>query len=276
MLTVPGIGIIVAANRREVKYAAMMNEKRREDLARKIASAGRFRSMEGATVLEIGADKDGFSARMLADAGAARVISTNIGERWPTDTAGVVERRRLDARCIAENFDEGSIDIIFGIAVLEHIDGLERFFAGARHALNANGLLFVHGGPIWSSAKGHHVGLIGEAKHYRFGNPETNPIRDWTHLVFDKHSLAEDLVARGTPSGDAETIAAQIYEADDRNRLGYRSICEAFDGSGLALVERMDNAFKPPSPDLLAAIERGPWAGQDRYEVSGVTFVARR
>src|SRR6185437_8461921 len=52
---------------------AMMSEKRREEMARKIAQAGRFRDFQGATVLEIGADKDGFSARMLAEAGAARV-----------------------------------------------------------------------------------------------------------------------------------------------------------------------------------------------------------
>jgi hypothetical protein len=32
---------------------------------------------------------------------------------------------------------------------------------------------------------------------YRFGNAKTNPIRDWTHLIFDKQSLAEDMIARG-------------------------------------------------------------------------------
>lgn len=254
----------------------MMSEKRREEMARKIAQAGRFRDFRGATVLEIGADKDGFSARMLAEAGAARVISTNFGENWPEGSDGVVERRRLDARAIAQSFSEGSIDIVFGVAVLEHIDGLDRFFAGARHALRADGILYAHGGPIWTSAKGHHLGLIGEAKHYRFGNPETNPIRDWTHLVLGKHGLAEDLVARGVPRIDAETIAAQIYEAPDRNRLGYRSICDAFGSSGLDLIERFDNAFKQPPPELLVEIQRGPWGGQERYEVSGVTFVARR
>lgn len=254
----------------------MMNEKRREDMARRIAQAGRFRDFRGATVLEIGADKAGFSAQMLADTGAARVISTNFGENWPTGTDGVVERRRLDARNIEDGFAEGSIDIVFGVAVLEHIDGLDRFFAGARHALSADGILYAHGGPLWTSSKGHHLGLIGEAMHYRFGNPQTNPIRDWTHLVFDKPGLANDLVARGIPQGDADKIAAQVYEAGDRNRVGHKTMCGIFEASGLSLIERLDNAFKLPPPDLLAEIERGPWGGEERYDVSGVTFVARR
>lgn len=254
----------------------MMNEKRREDMARRIAQAGRFRSFEGATVLEIGADKAGFSAQMLADTGAARVISTNFGENWPVGRDGVVERMRLDARHIEDSFAQGSIDVVFGVAVLEHIDGLERFFAGARHALGADGILYVHGGPLWTSSKGHHVGLVGEAAHYRFGDPKANPIRDWTHLIFDKAGLAEDLVARAIPQGDAEKIAAQVYEAPDRNRIGYKTMCSLFEASGLSLIERLDNAFKPPPPELREQIERGPWGGEERYEVSGVTFVARR
>jgi len=252
-----------------------MNEKRREDMARKIAAAGRYRSFAGATVLEIGADKDSISAKMLADSGARRVISTNFGDNWPEDVDGVIERRILDARRIAEYFAEGSIDIIFGVAVLEHIDGLDAFFAGARHALSANGLLYAHGGPVWTSSKGHHVGVIGQAKHYRFGNPDTNPIRDWTHLALDQASMMEDLISRSVPEFDAKLIADFVYESVNINRVGYRSICDSFNRSGLTLIERLDNAFKGPSPELLDAIQRGPWGGQERYDVSGVTFVAR-
>jgi cyclopropane fatty-acyl-phospholipid synthase-like methyltransferase len=254
----------------------VMHEKRREDMARKIASAARHKSFAGAVVLEIGADKHGVSTAMLAETGAARVISTNFRDDWPQDVNGAIERRRLDARRIADSFDADSIDIVFGVAILEHIDGLDAFFAGVRHALKSGGLLFAHGGPIWTSAKGHHVGFTGEAMEYRFGNAATNPIRDWTHLVFDKQSLADDMIARGTHAGDAAAIAAQIYEDPDRNRIGFRSLCESFDRSGLNLIERIDNAFAPPPPDLLAQIERGHWRGEERYDVSGVTFVARR
>src|ERR1700761_3211749 len=202
----------------------MMNEKRREDMARRIAAAGRYRSFEGATVLEIGADKEGFAAQMLVDAGARHVISTNFGAKWPREAGGPIERMRLDARYMPATFAAGSVDIVFGVAVLEHIDRLDMFFEGASHVLNGGGTMYAHGGPIWTSAKGHHVGLKGEAMHYRFGTPQTNPIRDWSHLVLDKKTLAEDLAARDVPPGDAAAIAEQIYEADDRNRIGYRAM----------------------------------------------------
>jgi hypothetical protein len=203
------------------------------------------------------------------------VINTNLDDDWRGNVGDAIERRRLDARAIAEAFALGSIDIVFGVAVLEHIDGLDAFFAGVRHALSADGLLYVHGGPIWTSAIGHHLSFTGAAKQYKFSNPQTNPIRGWTHLIFDKQSLAEDMIARGVPVDDAQKIATEVYESSDINRVGYHSICRAFDESGLTLIERLDNAFAMPPDDLLAEIERGKWAGEERYDVSGVTFVAR-
>ena len=253
-----------------------MHEKRREDMARKIAAAARHHDFAGATVLEIGADRHGVSTAMLAETGAARVISTNFRDDWPEGLDGTIERRRLDARRIAQSFEPGSIDIVFGVAILEHIDGLDAFFSGVRHALRPGGLLFAHGGPIWTSAKGHHVGFAGEAMEYRFGNAAANPIRDGTHLGFDKQGLADDMIARGIHAGDAANIAAQIYEDPDRNRTGFRSLCESFGRSRLTLIERIDNAFAAPPSDLLKRIERGAWRGEERYDVSGVTFVARR
>jgi hypothetical protein len=72
-----------------------MHHKRREDMARKMAAAARYRSFVGATVLEIGADRHGVSAAMLAETGAARVISTNFRDDWPEGMDETIERRRL-------------------------------------------------------------------------------------------------------------------------------------------------------------------------------------
>lgn len=253
----------------------MMNEKRRAEMARKIETMARYRPLKGAVVVEVGADLDSISARMLVDAGAKRVISTNFEKRWKESAEGPIERRRLDAREIAGAFEPGSVDIVFGVSVIEHIDGLDEFFAGARRVLAKDGLLYAHGGPIWSAAKGHHVIVKGAAAEYRFGVAEKNPIPDWAHLVHTEPSLAAALAARGVPDFDATLIARFVYRSPALNRLGYRSMCERFDASGFALLERQENAFKPPPPELLAAIERGPYGGEARYDVSGMTFIAR-
>ncbi|HVU21663.1 MAG TPA: methyltransferase domain-containing protein [Rhizomicrobium sp.] len=254
----------------------MMNQKRREDMARRIATLGGYRALSGATVLEVGADLDGVSAQMLVDAGAARVISTNLNEEWRGQVSNTVERRPLDARKIADAFEPGSIDIIFGVSLLEHIDGLDVFFDGARRVLSNDGLFYAHGGPIWSSAKGHHIIAKTESAEYRFGVSEKNPIPDWAQLIHSEESLADTLLARGVPESDAGIISAFVFRSPEQNRLGYRSICDLFAASGFTLIEQRDNAFKPPPPDILDAIERGPYGGEERYDVSGITFIARQ
>ena len=252
----------------------MMNEKRREDMVRRIEKLTRYRSLAGATVLEIGADADNISAQLLLDAGARRVISTNYRPNWPNETNGAIERRHVDARILPDAFEGQSIDIVFGVAVLEHINGLAEFFAGSAKVLKPGGLFHVHGGPIWSSSKGHHVFVKGEAMHYRFGVPDANPIPNWAHLVSTVTTLAELLVAKGIPRGDAEKIGAYVYEGEEINRVGYRTMCETFLASPLKLIEQRDNAFDSPPDDLLVAIEHGCFGGQQRYDVSGITFVA--
>lgn len=252
----------------------MMTDARREDLRRRIGEIARYKDLKGATVLEIGADAQGTAAQALLDAGAVKVLSSNFGERWPVETAGAIERVRLDARDIAAQVADESIDLVFGIAVLEHIDGLAEFFAGAKRALKPGGLFFVQGAPIWSSSLGHHVGVIGEKGHYRFGVPGANPMEPWEHLAHTQASLAAALAARDVWPADAEKIADFVYNTKKLNRVGYRTMCEIFAASPLKLVDRIEGAFKAPPPAMLAAIERGPFGGQERYDVAGITFVA--
>jgi len=253
----------------------MMTDKRREDLQRRINIMKGFGSLAGATILEIGADWWGFAAQMLVDAGAAKIISTNYTKNWPTETRGVLEKRKADARKLEESVEPQSIDIVFGVAVLEHIDGLKEFFASAKAVLKPGGLFFVHGGPIWSSGGGHHVFVNGETRKYRFGDRANNPILNWSHLIHTKQSLIDDLVARNISAGDAEKIGHWVYEGDGINRVGFRTMCETYAACGLEEIDRQINAFAGPSNELLDAIEGGPYGGQERYDVTGVTFAGR-
>lgn len=253
----------------------MMNERRRDGLARQIAKMTTFQDLAGKTVLEIGADKDGLAANMLVDAGAKRVISTNYGEKWPEETKDPIVTKRLDARRMEDVLEAQSVDVIFGMAILEHIDGLPAFFAGAKHVLKPSGLFFVHGGPLWSYARGHHLYIDVEDRKYRFSSKDMNPIDDWTHLIHTKESLTAALTEKNLPPGDAEKIAEWVYDDPRINRVGFRDMCDMFNVSGLQLEERLINAWDPPPPELLAAIRSGPYRGQRRYDVSGVTFAGR-
>ncbi|HEY1710286.1 MAG TPA: methyltransferase domain-containing protein [Rhizomicrobium sp.] len=235
----------------------------------------RFKPLSGGTVLEVGADADGLAAEVLLAAGAGKVISTNYVPSWPASMIrGAVELRRADARDLAATIAPESVDFVFGIAVLEHIDGLAAFFAGARQVLKPGGLFCVHGGPIWTSAAGHHVFVKGEKMHYRFGIKEANPVPKWAHLTNTRDSLAELLIAREVYPPDAEAIAQNIYFSHHVNRVGYATMCETFSASPLNPIDRIEAVFQSPPDDVLAAIERGRYGDQKRYDISGLTFVA--
>jgi SAM-dependent methyltransferase len=254
----------------------MMNKKRQDMIAQRIASLSQYRDLLGTTVLEIGADKAGFVAQMLVNAGARHVISTNYKKDWPAERNGAIERRWADARQLEESVEPQSVDVIYGSAVLEHISELEKFFAGAKRILRPGGLFFLHGAPIWSSAKGHHVFVSVGAQKYQF-NSSTNPIPDWAHLVHTKSSLTADLIGRGIPPEDAKKIGAWVYDGTNINRVGFRRMCDAFAASDLVLIERIDHPTKRPlPPDLLAAIEQGPYAGEERAMTSPVSPLSQR
>lgn len=232
--------------------------------------------IDGKVVLEVGADWHGVSASLLVEAGAARVISSNFEpgfERRPSGDERI-ERRRIDARSLSESLGPNSIDVVFGVAVMEHIFEIPRFLASAREALSPGGRFFVQGAPLWTSRKGHHVWVDGANRAYHFSDV-SNPVDDWHHLVRDREELKSDLLSKGIESGDAEAIVAFVYDSDGVNRVGYRTMCDYFANSGFREQSLIEACALPPSDDLAARITRGPYGDEERFDVVGLTFVGR-
>lgn len=252
-----------------------MDEKRRKDIAGRIEHlASRF-DLRGKSVLEVGSDWHGVAAEVLLDAGAASVVCSNITPRWPEfERNGAKTRARADAMRLASVFEANSFDLVFGIAVLEHIQGIAEFLEQAAKVLKPQGVFYGHGGPIWSCAGGHHVWVDCEDRHYHFSDP-TNPIGPWRHLVNDAASLEAELAAAGIPAEHARRIARYVYVDDFINRVSYARMKEIVRRGPLETMEVRETSFRAPPPELLEQIERGPFGGQGRYDVTGLTFVLR-
>jgi SAM-dependent methyltransferase len=234
-------------------------------------------SIDDATILEVGADWNSAAATKLLAHGATKVISTNFAPNWPTRTLldGRLEQRTLDARRIAESLPADSVDIVFGVAVMEHFLDVPGFLAGARHVLRRGGILFVQGGPLWSSRFGHHVWVDTELGRYHF-NDSTNPIEDWSHLFLSRGEMISALRRREIAAGDAEAIAAWVYDSDEVNRVGYATMCRHLRESGFVDPSTREECSNPPPPDIAARIAAGPHAGEERYDVTALTLVARK
>ena len=175
------------------------------------------------------------------------------------------------------SFEDGAFDVVISSAVLHFAHDEAQWWAMLREmwrVLAPGGLFFVQGGPIWTSAVGHHVGVKGEKAHYRFGVPGANPIPPWAHLAHSRETLPATLVEQGVWAADAGLIAEFVYASPKLNRVGYRSMRDAFEASPLTAIDRIEAAFQSPPADMMARIARGPYAGQERYDVASITFVA--
>lgn len=180
----------------------------------------------------------------FVEEGASYVETTNIVPGWP-DGEFVAEKiysRKLDCRRLTEVHDPESLDIIFGVAVIEHITGIDKLLEEASKILRPGGILFMHGGPIWTSAKGHHLYHKVDGQLYAFTD-ENCPIDRWEHLMTNQMSLAQKMRERNVSDRHADILAEWIYNTDENNRLGYKQICEIFE-SGLynfldALIMRL-------------------------------------
>lgn len=241
-----------------------------------ISKIGQYTPLKGKRVLEIGGDRWLNCAKAFVRHGAVSVETTNIVKGWPDfrKEADNITLRRVDANRLEDTYEAGSFDIVFGLAVAEHIPEYWNFLRGCQHVLSPDGLLYFHGGPIWTSSFGHHVWLTVDGVDYHFTNKNT-PIKRWEHLMHDQESLASLLEGRGLPLAHAAAVSDFIYNSNDQNRYGYSKQMEIFRKSPLHLVEQVDNAFVLPNEEELAAIVARGYPSEERFDVSGVTVIMR-
>src|SRR6516162_9924381 len=77
--------------------------------------------ISGKSVLELGAGPDFLSARAFRAKGAATVISSDLHDVWYGSTEPGVVTAIIDARYADKIIPQRSIDIVYGINVLEHL-----------------------------------------------------------------------------------------------------------------------------------------------------------
>lgn len=144
----------------------------------------------------------------------------------------------LNMDALSTNFDDNSFDLIFGAAVLEHINHLDIFCQEMYRVLKKGGYLVLHGGPLWNSHWGHHLWVkVGESE-YRF-NQNNNPLPNWSHLYFSKEEMRILLKEKNIPKDHIDKIIFWIYESDEINRLGYDEIIKIIQKSDFTIMEVM-------------------------------------
>ena len=186
--------------------------------------------VRGKRVLEIGSDFHLASARLFMANGADSVVATNIGD-WKSDEP-LPDRVEFKV-CDASDLDlpDATFDIIYGIAIIEHVPDFERLCLAIKRLLKPDGVIYFQGCPMWAGSLGHHVwysperGDDFEATFATGGGKKTNPVQysftdnnpipDWSHLALTPEQLVRLLVdEKGIPEPDAEGIVKYVHNLD--------------------------------------------------------------
>lgn len=166
--------------------------------------------IKGKNVLEIGSDLRLKTARILLEYGAKSVLCVN--PDFPDELKSPDERITVTKE-LFENIDtqNNTFDIVFGIAILEHVHNVKGLFEKVRDILKPNGFALIQGHPLYCCSCGHHI-----AVNNRFGFNKKfgpiNPFEPWEHLMYDTREDVEQLfIKKGFPKEDIDKMLNQYF-----------------------------------------------------------------
>jgi hypothetical protein len=230
----------------------------------------------GKVVLEIGSDANLDMARHIAVFGPRLVIASNIEKGWPNRTPSAsLLVTHADARDLAVAIGPETIDIVVGVAILERVSDVSGILGQVRRVLRPSGVAFLHGNPLWSSKKGHHLWVDAPGGSYRFDEETKNPIPDWGHLLYDRDELGDVLRARTVPEGDIPAIQRCVYDSPAINRVPLSKILAAIADAGME-QDVVKESFWSDPPNNATVQRLQERHGSERFEISDLRVILRK
>ena len=231
-----------------------------------------FRSLR---VLEIGGSPPGWEVgREFLRRGADTVICINNREDVRSEMIHErLEVHRMDARAI--DLASESFDIVFGTAVLEHLQDLDLVLKEIGRVLKRNGIVYLHGGPIWSCCLGHHLWVFTDEVFYKF-NDSNNPIPNWYHLILSGSEMRALLLRKKLSNSHANQIVEMIYDSDLINRYIYEDYIRILSGANLLIVRLLENCWGTPDPDVMKMLHKSGRDVNGNYHTGAVDVIMEK
>lgn len=210
--------------------------------------------ISGKIFVEIGGDLNSDVLKYAIHKGAKKAIGFNPKYKAKSSIPNI--------ELVQDYFDEKAVnyvidgaDIIFGAAVLEHVNDFNSLFMGIQSIFNNRGIGLLHGGPIWTSNVGHHVWVNSSNTWYTFNNAlgGKNPINPWEHLILNQNEMLDTLIKqRNIAMQDALKIVEWIYNSTALNRISYNSLRKLFDSTAQVNLIGIDEVLSAPPTVAIA------------------------
>ncbi len=202
-------------------------------------------------ILEIGSDGQLASAKVLCGLSGLEVVASNLVVKGMESRVGDYPITVKQNDIGALDFPDDSFSMVYGRAVLEHISDMDDFLLECDRVLETGGVLYLDGGPLFHSPRGHHMAVKGPSgTHYGFsGMPDLLP--NWCQLDSNEDELFEHLTtAKDIGEADARVIAEYVFNSPEQNRMSATMVKETFARSPFAHLDHeptfMKKAVPPP------------------------------
>ena len=183
-------------------------------------------------ILEIGSDGQLASAKVLHALTGLDVVASNLTVKGLEDRVGDYPIRIHQNEVGSLDFPDNSFSMLFGRAVLEHISDLDEFLIECDRVLEPGGVIYLDGGPLFYSPRGHHMAVRGPSgTHYGFASmPDLLP--NWCQLESNEDELFVHLTENtAIDHADARVIAHYVFTSPEQNRLSATQVMDAFERS---------------------------------------------
>lgn len=201
-------------------------------------------------ILEIGSDGKLASAKVLHGLTGLNVVASNLTVDGLESSVGDYPITIHQNDIGRLEFPDDSFSMLFGRAVLEHISDMDEFLLECDRVLEPGGVLYLDGGPLYHSPKGHHISVKGPSgTHYGFAKmPDLVP--NWCQLDSNEEEVYTHLVEnKAIDEADARVIAEYIFNTPEQNRMSASDVIAAFERSPfsqLAYDTMHTKKFQPP------------------------------
>jgi len=231
-------------------------------------------SLRGKKIMEIGGNGDMAVGKTLYDWSNTKVTVVTPDPELHTNVLDDQKIELILRGAEHTGLPDSSFDLIYGCAILEHVQEYERMFYECYRLLKPGGYLLLQGGPHWHSRVGHHVFVVNAEMDYRFtGN---NPVPDFGHLYLSKKEMDLSLAEQGIPPLHREAIIRLIYDDTSLNRTCLEDILKAFQSLPWDDIEIQKEGVTQPEPDILDRIQANMGRIENRVFAENLYIVARK